>query len=66
MNAIVTLIDTAMPRARFTLPLGEWMQVSRERRALARLSDRELLDIGIDPQRARTEAARPFWDLPRR
>ncbi len=66
MNAIVTLIDTAMPRARIALPVREWIQVARERRALARLSDRELLDIGLDPQRARSEAGRPFWDLPRR
>jgi len=36
----------------------------RQRRALARLEAAALADIGITPAEARTEAARPVWDLP--
>lgn len=49
---------------RFSLPLGAWIRVARERRQLAGLSDRELRDLGLDPEMAAREAARPFWDLP--
>jgi len=48
-----------------TLPLGRWIRVARERRSLAELSDRQLRDIGIDVGVAASEAARPFWDLPK-
>ncbi len=48
-----------------TLPIGQWIRVARERRALAGLNDRVLRDIGIDPDAAAVEAARPFWDLPK-
>jgi uncharacterized protein YjiS (DUF1127 family) len=49
-----------------TLPLGEWIRVARERRMLAGLNERQLRDLGIDAGAAADEAARPFWDLPRR
>lgn len=65
MSAFATLIETAMPRATLSLPVLGWLEVARQRRALARLSDRALADIGLDPAEARAEAARPFWDLPR-
>ncbi len=66
MRAIATLIDTAMPRVRLALPVAEWIAVARERAALARLSPAQRADMGIDAEAARAEAARPFWDLPRR
>jgi uncharacterized protein YjiS (DUF1127 family) len=34
---------------------------SRERRALAELDDRLLVDIGVTPQQATAEADKPFW-----
>jgi hypothetical protein len=37
-----------------------------QRRALAKLDDARLKDLGISPQAAAIEAARPFWDLPKR
>ena len=37
-----------------------------QRRALAKLDDARLNDLGISPQAATIEAARPFWDLPKR
>jgi uncharacterized protein YjiS (DUF1127 family) len=64
MHAIASLIDTAVPRTQVHLPLAAWLRAARERRALSRLTGRELADMGIDPAAARREAARPFWDLP--
>ncbi len=49
---------------RVSLPLGQWIRVSRERRSLAGLSERQLSDIGIDAATAAEEASRPFWDVP--
>lgn len=36
----------------------------RQRRALARLDDRALADIGVTRTEAMAEAARPAWDVP--
>ncbi|GMG83885.1 hypothetical protein LNKW23_30990 [Paralimibaculum aggregatum] len=66
MSVIATLIDTATPRASFHFPVARWIAVARERRALAAKTDRELADMGISPEAARREAARPFWDTARR
>ena len=49
---------------RVSLPLGQWIRVSRERRSLAGLGEHHLRDIGIDAATADAEASRPFWDLP--
>lgn len=35
-----------------------------QRRALARLDDRALADIGLDRATALTESRRPLWDIP--
>lgn len=40
--------------------------VIRQRRQLATLSNSQLADIGITRDQAMTEAARPFWDLPKK
>ena len=66
MEMIADLIHTAFPRTRIHLPVQSWLQVMRERRALAGLSDGQLLDVGIDEGSAKAESARPFWDLPAR
>ena len=39
-----------------------WLERARERRALARLDDRMLRDIGIDHATARGEASKFFWE----
>ena len=44
--------------------LGTAWTVARERRVLATLDNRQLSDIGINPDAAAIEAARPVWDLP--
>ncbi|MEM6886861.1 MAG: DUF1127 domain-containing protein [Pseudomonadota bacterium] len=36
----------------------------RSRRALARLNDRELADIGVSREAAKREAAKGAWDVP--
>ena len=44
--------------------LWQLLGVARQRRALARLDDHALDDIGITRAQARAEAARPIWDAP--
>ena len=39
-------------------------QIRRQRKALARLDDAQLADIGLSRAQARAEGARPFWDVP--
>lgn len=55
-----------LPRqpARLWNALSLMAAVARQRRALARLDDRALDDIGRSPDEARAEAARPVWDVP--
>ena len=44
--------------------LGGLIALWRQRRALARLDDRALADIGVTRAEALAEAARPVWDVP--
>ncbi|MDK3018138.1 DUF1127 domain-containing protein [Pseudodonghicola flavimaris] len=44
--------------------LAHMISVHRQRRALIKLDDRALEDIGISRSQARAEASRPFWDAP--
>ncbi len=41
--------------------LAEWRRRSRDRRALAAMSDRSLRDIGVTRYDATYEASTPFW-----
>lgn len=36
----------------------------KERAELANLTDQQLMDIGVTPDQARNEAAKPAWDMP--
>lgn len=45
-----------------TLRLGA--AARRQRAALANLDDALLTDIGLSARTAKTEADRPFWDVP--
>jgi uncharacterized protein YjiS (DUF1127 family) len=47
--------------ARMGSVLGEWRRRSRDRRALASMSDRSLRDIGLTRYDATCEASKPFW-----
>ena len=44
------------------LTLLRWQELARQRRALARLGDRMLKDLGLTRADALREAGRPFWD----
>ncbi len=44
--------------------LAAWGELTRQRRALSRLSPEQLRDIGLDCDAAMAEADRPFWDAP--
>lgn len=47
--------------ASLILRLGDWRRRARGRAELARLSERELRDIGLTPAEALREYAKPFW-----
>lgn len=41
--------------------LAGWAERRRQRRSLAELDARLLNDLGLSPDQARVEAAKPFW-----
>ncbi|RLJ59147.1 uncharacterized protein DUF1127 [Litoreibacter meonggei] len=51
------------PADRKTGLLG-YLDLYRQRRALAALDDTRLADIGLSRQEAEAEASRPVWDAP--
>lgn len=55
--AIVTAASSAGPRRTLAL----WIRRRRTRRALARLTADELRDVGLTPEQAARETAKPFW-----
>lgn len=70
MKTIVMTARVAPVAARHTSRLTgfrklvrSWIEVSKQRRALAAMSDHQLKDIGLTRFDAETEAARPFWDV---
>lgn len=70
---MLTLLRTRMALARLRLPsfaallraVATMRAVRRQRRALLRLDDALLRDIGLDAQSVHEEASRPIWDVPR-
>jgi uncharacterized protein YjiS (DUF1127 family) len=44
--------------------LADMLELARQRRALARLDDARLEDIGLTREEALSEARRPVWDVP--
>lgn len=63
----LTRTHAAAPACRApAFPLRAALQIRRERRALAGLSDGALNDIGLTRAEARSEARRPLWDVPAR
>lgn len=50
--------------ARPRLSLISFVALARQRRALARLDERRLRDLGLCLKDAEAEARRPFWDVP--
>lgn len=64
MQTTSTTFGRIMPSVGWSLPLGNWLRIARERRQLAKLTPELMKDIGIDPLEARREAGRHFWDVP--
>jgi uncharacterized protein YjiS (DUF1127 family) len=59
-------VDTAAHRCRSVVRrllsrLAAWHRRHRQRLDLAELDDHLLADIGVTPQEARHEGAKPFW-----
>ena len=50
-----------MTGQRWLRVIGVWIERDRQRRALARLDDRRLDDVGITHSEAVREIAKPFW-----
>lgn len=46
------------------ITLKAWMELSRQRKALAALDEAGLKDIGVSKTIAEQEATRVFWDAP--
>ena len=65
MTQIATALGLALGRRKGrAFDLGAMMSLWRQRRALERLDDRALADIGVSRADAMAEAARPVWDVP--
>lgn len=57
-TSVAQALATALTR------LSTALQVKTQRRTLAQLDDARLEDLGLSFDQARSEAARPFWDVP--
>jgi uncharacterized protein YjiS (DUF1127 family) len=60
-RVLAPVLSLSLPRG---VTLARVVAVWRERRALARLDDARLADLGLTREEAMREARRPFWDLP--
>lgn len=60
-HPLVTIARRRLSPRRILLALAG---LRAERRALSRLDDRLLADIGLTPDAARIESERPLWDVP--
>ncbi len=43
--------------------INHMLEVKKQRRALSKMSDAQLRDIGVTYETAQREAARNFWDI---
>lgn len=48
----------------FKRPIQRWLELHRQRRFLAQMSDGMLKDLGLSRADIQQEAERPFWDDP--
>lgn len=63
----ITRAQTCYAAAQHPAPKGLFSLIAlwRQRQQLRHLDARALEDMGITPEAARREAARPAWDVPR-
>lgn len=52
------------PQRGARVPFAGLLRLARQRRELAKLDARQLSDIGLTAAAAKSEANRPFWDVP--
>lgn len=65
MSALLQTLVSRPRIAGFGIPkIQAILAVYNSRRALARLDQAHLADVGLTPDQARAEAARAPWDLP--
>ncbi|MEO1139069.1 MAG: DUF1127 domain-containing protein [Pseudomonadota bacterium] len=60
---ILTHSRAGLRKSARRVPLNDILSLYRERKALARLDDAALADIGLTREEAMTEANRPIWDI---
>lgn len=63
-HSLQALWSGAIRPARFLRHIVRVVEVTRSRRALGRLDERLLRDIGLTPYEAEVEASRTPWDPP--
>ena len=64
MATSISRISLTRPAKGRRVPLGWYLGLWRQRRALAQLDAHRLDDIGLTRAEAQAEAARPIWDAP--
>lgn len=64
MVRLETFKTLRIPFPQLTRSISVWRSVMRERRALGKLSDEALRDLGLSRAATEREAARAFWDAP--
>ncbi len=52
------------PLTRMIARVAYALQIRKERKALAELTNAQLEDIGVTPAQAQREAQKPVWDVP--
>ena len=63
-EARARLTPATKPRPSFWQAVMRFPGLAKQRRDLAALAPHLLADIGLSPEQARREAARPLWDAP--
>lgn len=64
LASLFTLFSPANPRRSLLDIIFALDATHRERRALLRMDDAQLTDIGLNKRDAKIEAARPVWNAP--
>ncbi len=65
-RAASTCIPASASRHGARPSLSLMLRVWSERRALAKMDETRLADLGLSPIDAARESARPIWDVPQR
>ncbi|MCV3270955.1 DUF1127 domain-containing protein [Roseobacter sinensis] len=61
LNEVKEMPQVAILAVEFAVCVSKWTTRRRTRRALKKLTVRQLDDVGLTPEQARHEAAKVFW-----